>query len=81
MDADKSEESLINLNILSAIINESYESVRNFLNDDSQKYHITPDNEFVQRNFNFIIKMKLNLSRLEPPPCMGCAAFWRHWQC
>jgi hypothetical protein len=55
---------IICFNILSAIINESYESVRNFLNDDSQKYHITPDNEFVQRNFNFIIKMKLN--RYEP---------------
>lgn len=50
---------IVCFNIISAIVNESYESVRNYLNDESQKYHVTPDNEYVQRNFNYIIKLKL----------------------
>jgi len=56
---------IICFNIISAIINESYESVKSYLNDESQRYHITPDNEYVQRNFNFIIKLKLNHYKTE----------------
>jgi ABC-type polysaccharide/polyol phosphate export permease len=56
---------IICFNIISAIINESYESVKSYLNDESQRYHITPDNEYVQRNFNFIIKLKLNYYEAE----------------
>lgn len=51
---------IICFNIISAIITESYESVKTYLNDESQKYHITPDNENVQRNFNLIIRLKLD---------------------
>ena len=50
---------LVGFNILSAIVNESFETVKKFLKSDSQRLHITPDSEFIQRNFNLIINSKL----------------------
>jgi len=66
---------IICFNIISAIINEAYESVKNYLNDESQKYHITPDNEYVQRNFNFLIKLKLKHCEPEIKETLGGELF------
>ena len=46
---------IVMFNILSAVITESYASVKNYLNSDSQKLHIRHGSAFIQRNFNILI--------------------------
>ena len=50
---------LICFNIFSAITNESFESVKSFLNSENQRWNVIADSAFIQRNFNLIINARL----------------------
>ena len=56
---------IIMFNILSVVITESYASVKNYLNSESQKLHIKHGSAFIQRNFNYIIYFNLMKNKYE----------------
>jgi hypothetical protein len=56
---------IIMFNILSVVITESYATVKNYLNSESQKLHIKHGSAFIQRNFNYIIYFNLMKNKYE----------------